>query len=149
MSMDELQRALQLIEANAHVADFEGPKPEAMVRNAELALGVTFPPTYREFLLRLGCGDIAGREFYGIIKDDFENSCVPEAVWVTLHQRHTSSLPPGLILVGATGDGKYYAIDLSTKNLAGDSPVIQWAPEEPNLTGETQLVAEAKDTSYC
>jgi hypothetical protein len=29
---------------------------------------------YRRFLEELGCGDIAGEEFFGIIGDDFVNS---------------------------------------------------------------------------
>ncbi len=90
--MNELEQAIRLIDQNAASADFEGPKSEELVRLAEGALGLTLPPTYREFVRRQGCGDIAGEEFYGVIKDDFENSTVPNGIWLTLNERRTANL---------------------------------------------------------
>ncbi len=136
MSMNDLVQALEII-TKAEGADFEGPKPEELVRRAEEALGVCFPPTYRRFLLRLGCGDIAGREFYGVLGEDFENSSVPDGIWLTLTERRTSNLPESLVLVGATGDGGYYAIDLSQKSERNESPIIEWWP-----MGKSSIVSE-------
>jgi antitoxin YobK len=128
MSMSDLEQGFQLIDQNSESADFSGPKSEELIRSAEAALGLTLPPTYREFVKRLGCGDIAGQEFYGIIDDNFEDSGVPNGIWLTLDARKNFNLPEALILVGANGFGGDYVIDTSTKNADGDSPVVEWWP---------------------
>lgn len=128
MSMSDLEQAIQLIDDKVAIADFEGPRPEELVKLAEVALTLEFPPTYREFVRRLGAGDIAGAEFYGVIKGDFENSSVPDAIWLTLDERKTCKLPEPFIIVGDTGDGNYYVIDLSDRNPAGEGPVVEWSP---------------------
>lgn len=124
MSMEDLDKACELIERNE--ADFDGPKPDDLLEKAEIAIGLSFPATFRAFLSRLGCGDIAGAEFYGVIKDDFENSGVPDAIWLTLDKRKSSQLPNSHILVGTTGDGGYYAIDCSKSSGESENPVVEW-----------------------
>ena len=128
MSMSDLQRAFRLIDRNAESADFEGAKSEELVRAAEVALGLALPRTYREFVRRLGCGDIEGEEFYGVVKDDFENSSVPDGIWLTLNERKTAKLPDSMVIVADNGVGGWYAIDTSKKNADGDSPVVEWLP---------------------
>jgi hypothetical protein len=81
---------------------------------------------YRRFLEELGCGDIAGEEFFGIIGDDFVNSSVPNGVWVTLTERD-SGLPPSLVVV-AVGDGSLFVLDTSRRDSDGESPVLLWRP---------------------
>ena len=73
MSMKDLDKAFELIERNDDQADFDGPKSDSLLVKAEQTLGFPFPATYRTFLSRLGCGGIAGAEFYGVINDEFEN----------------------------------------------------------------------------
>jgi antitoxin YobK len=125
VSWSDLTQALELIERSGG-GSFAGPQPESRIACAEQLLGLVFPPTYREFLERLGCGSIFGEEFYGLVHADFEFSCVPNGVWVTLDERCTARLPRSLIVVGATGYGGLYAIDTSQKNEAGESPVVEW-----------------------
>lgn len=127
MSMKDLEEAFELIEHNDDQADFDGPKPDNLLNKAEQTLGLPFPPTYRAFLSRLGCGDIAGAEFYGVIKDNFENSAVPDAVWLTLRQRLIGQAPSSLIIIGSTGNGGYYALD-SSVSIGGENPVVEWWP---------------------
>lgn len=127
MSMSELLQAFDLAEANSGDADFDGPKDEKLIRSAEQALGLSFPTTYREFLLRLGCGDIMGLEFYGVINGDFENSSIPDAIWLTLDQRKSSSLPLNLVLIAETGEGGYYALDIQETSTE-ESEVVEWTP---------------------
>jgi hypothetical protein len=137
--MNEAEEAFELIDASDD-ADFDGPKPELLLARAERTLGIAFPPTYQAFLSRYGCGDIGGQEFYGVIKDDFENSSIPDAVWLTLNERKTGT-PHSLVLVASTGSGGYYAIDLNQKNANGESPIIEWRSGLPNAEGNLQLVA--------
>jgi hypothetical protein len=130
MGTTELQKAFQVIENQAQ-SDFHGPQPDALIRHAEDALGVTFPPSYLEFLRRLGAGHVTGCEFYGIIHDDFENSGVPDAIWLTLNRRRTAGAPHALVFVCDTGDGGYYAIDTSRESADGEMPVVLWWVDQP------------------
>jgi hypothetical protein len=135
MSMQDLEAAFGLIEANRDQADFEGPKAEGILGKAEESLGLSFPATYRAFLSRLGCGDIGGAEFYGVVKQDFENSAIPDAIWLTLRQRKIGQIPASHILIGSTGDGGYYALDCSSSTGPGECPVVEWWPVPKNRSG--------------
>jgi antitoxin YobK len=135
MSLQDLQSAFDLI-AEYGGGDFEGEKEASLIEEAEKALGIAFPPTYKKFLAKFGCGDIEGLEIYGLISDDFENSSVPDAVWLTLDERK-SGLPDHLILVYATGDGGYYALDTSQANEDGECPVVAY-----ELNGQVEKVAD-------
>ncbi|MAT16262.1 MAG: hypothetical protein CMJ46_13445 [Planctomyces sp.] len=138
MSMKDLQDAFELIDQNADQAYFSGPKSEELVKQAEEALEITFPPSYREFLRRLGCGDIAGQEFYGIVNGNVENVSVPNGIWLTLTERKSTSLSRSPIIIGDTGDGGYYAIDRSVTT-DGESPVVEW------WAGPNAQIAVAQD----
>jgi SMI1-KNR4 cell-wall len=140
MSMSDSQKAFELID-NLAGADFHGPKPESLILKAEAALGLTLPPTYRAFLSRYGCGSVSGFECYGIIDGDFENSGVPDAIWMTLRQRRSSGQPASLVLVSETGDGGFYAIDLDQKDREGESPIVEWWPQLQGATGNRRMVA--------
>jgi hypothetical protein len=113
-----------------------------VIQVAESALGLSFPPTYRRFLKERGCGDLAGAEFYGLVDEDFENSSIPDGIWLTMRQRRSSNLPRSLILVSETGNGGYYAIDTRRRDSRGESPVIVWFPGLSNVEGPVGEVAE-------
>jgi hypothetical protein len=128
MSIEALDKAFEIINENIEIADFEGEKDEYLIQLAEKMLGISFPESYRKFLTKLGCGDIAGEEFYGIIDDNFETSTVPNGIWLTLNQRKSSNMPENLLIVYSLGDGSYYALDISKKAQNGDCPVVRWIP---------------------
>lgn len=142
MSFDDLKYAFDLIEANPDQADFEGAKDERLIARAEEALGLSFPPTYREFLRCYGCGDIAGQEFYGLLTDNFTNSGLPDAIWLTLKQRKASGLSPNLIVVYSTGEGSYFALDCAGKNGGEECPVVAWIPGESKQSDALEVVAK-------
>jgi len=135
MSIQDLDKAIELIAKNGG-GDFEGEKDPSLVEKSEKMLGLKFPPTYKKFLHTLGCGDIEGLEFFGIINDDFENSSVPDAIWLTLDERK-KGLPNNFILVYAAGDGTYCAIDTSQVNSNNENPVIAYTPD-----GSTKTIAD-------
>ena len=124
MSMQNYEKARELID-EAGGGDFEGAKPETLVVKAEAALGVKFPPSYRRFLLELGCGDINGVEIFGLINDNFEKSTVPNGIWLTLNERRSIDLDPAYVIVGDGGDGTYYALDTRQVDAAGENPVMR------------------------
>jgi hypothetical protein len=142
MSMDDLEAALQIVEENSDDAYFSGPKSDDVITLAEQALGVSFPRTYRRFLQRLGAGDIAGEEFYGITTTDFENASIPNGIWLTLKQRETSSLPKTLVVVYSPGDGSYFVLDTARTQSNGECPVVIWHPGANQDPNKLDIVAE-------
>jgi hypothetical protein len=134
MGMQELRAGIERIRASRQ-GDFTGPIPEEVLEDAEHLLGLRFPPTYRRFLHELGCGDVAGAEFYGIVDDELRKGPIPNAIWLTLDERATSRLPEQMVLVGFTGDmAGYYAIDLSRADGDGEAPVVMWQAGAPPAT---------------
>ncbi|ASA58318.1 hypothetical protein BSQ33_19640 [Vibrio gazogenes] len=127
MNMNDLNEAFQLI--NDFGGDFEGEKDIALIEKAESALNLKFPPSYRVFLKTLGCGDIEGLEFYGLIDDNFESSSVPNAIWLTLHERKASGLPDHLVLIYGLDDGTLYAVDTKTTGLDGENPIVRYGAD--------------------
>lgn len=125
MSIKDVKDAINIINSNIELADFVGEISPDLIIKAENMLGVNFPESYKYFLENLGCGDIYGQEFYGIIKEDFINSGIPDAIWVTLKMRENSGLPNYFVIVYFDGDGDYYAIDCRNPN---EAPVICWIP---------------------
>lgn len=140
--MENLTRAIRLIQENESQADFVGPRDEDIVSRAEQAIGGMFPPTYRVFLKELGCGSFAGDEFYGVINDNFTNSSVPNGIWLTLDERSRGNVRSNHIIVAETGDGGYYVLDNSTKDSNGEHPVVAWYPGMSQLSTSVQRVAD-------
>jgi len=103
MALTDILKGVELASKYGCQIDLDGEKPVSLIDSAEDTLGVKFPPSYREFLLLFGCGDIAGQEFYGVIKPDFAKSGIPDAVWLTIRERTDSKLPLQLVIVGAQG----------------------------------------------
>jgi antitoxin YobK len=143
VSLEDYRSGRDLIEAHAEEADFEGERSEQLVEQAEAALGLAFPPSYRAFVRELGAGDIGGEEFYGIVDEDFENSGIPDAIWLTLGERGSSNLPDSLILVGATGDGSYFALDTARTDAAGEAPVVVWTPGASSPGEDLEQIASS------
>jgi len=128
MSMKELDQAFELIEKHRDQGHFAGRRPPELIEKAEQVLQIRFPPTYRRFLEEYGAGSIAGAEFYGITRDNFENSSVPNGIWLSLDERRSSGLPMAYILIYSRGDGIYFAIDTSRIDPEGENPVVIWDP---------------------
>lgn len=134
--MTSMARALDLVARSAH-ASFVGERPDDMVAAAERTLQVIFPPSYRWFVSALGAGNVGSYEFFGVVDGNFEQSTVPNGVWLTLVERAEAGLPHELLLVGATGSGDYYALDTSRVNAEDqECPAIVWSAAHPVATGE-------------
>lgn len=122
MSVEEM---VSLVEANEDLAHFVGPIPEEKVREAEERLGVVFPASYREFLLRYGCGGIAALEFYGIGWG--EPNAAPNVIFTTEAIRKSVALPDYLIDVYDSGFDEHCMIDTSQME-NNEAPIIEWTP---------------------
>lgn len=110
---------------------FVGPRDERLLTRAEAALGAELSPSYREFASKLGAGNYGSLEVYGLIDESFCGP-VPDAVWITLEERRTGSVPDHAVIVGDSGDGGWYWTPLGN----ADGPVFLTA-----VGGATEEVA--------
>jgi hypothetical protein len=130
MPLNDYMKAKEILLNNKN-ASFVGPRDELLIQEAEEALSLKFPPSYRQFLLDFGCGSINGNEFYGIINSNFEKSTIPNGIWLTLNNRKVAKLPNNLILIAQGYDG-YLALDENQKDDLGEFPIIEWIGGNPN-----------------
>jgi hypothetical protein len=107
---------------------FSGKQPKALVAAAERTLGVTFPPTYRRFLLELGAGGVGSEEIYGVFQADFVNSSVPDAVWATMDARREMDLPQAFVMIHYDGGEFFHILDTAEVDERGECPVKMWNP---------------------
>jgi antitoxin YobK len=141
MGLRELDVALGLIAEYPDLADFEGPKGSELVDNAEKTLGLVFPPSYREFLERLGAGSFGSVEVFGVIRNDFVSSGIPDGVWLTQRARKEWNLPRPMVVVYFDGATGYFAIDTSRVGVDRESPVVLCYPGRVGRSDVPQLMA--------
>jgi len=139
MSMDDYDHAKSLVEAHEELADFDGSQPESLIEKAEDTLGVRFPPTYHRFLSEFGAGGLGAIEFYGVFREDFEASGVPDAVWRTMKLRLDSDFPQELVPVEDLGDGALACLDLSSGS--EEAAIIAFMPGVPPDDQEPERLA--------
>ena len=132
MSEAAVREALALLEERAAAASFEGAKTPWLVDDAEVVLGFRVPPSYREFLVHLGCGRLGDQDFYGVVDDDFADPGPLEVVGVIQRARRDQGLPWEYLPVAPSGDG-YLVLDLSRVDGEGEAPVLRWAPGATDL----------------
>ncbi len=140
MGMAELQAALKLIASHPERSHFVGPRSEALVDAAETALGVILPPSYREFLLKLGAGAFGSEEVYGVIREDIVNSGIPDAFWLTLRARKEWPLPPSMVVVYFDGGTGYFVLDTTRRDASAESPLLLWYPDLSSRGGRGQEI---------
>lgn len=126
MSIEDYENAVNLINENAVLSDFVGKCPEQLVRKAEEKLNLSFPKSYRHFLLNFGAGNFGSEEVYGIIKEDFENSGIPDAIWYTIKQRKEVNLPSNLIVIYHTGREEIFCLDTDKSGKQGESALVSY-----------------------
>ena len=124
MPTPDFLAAIEEMDENPSLCKFSGPMPAASVAAAEKALGVTFPASYRDFLLRFGAGNFGSFDVFGLTDPEFAAPHVPNAVWYTLQERK-SGLPPALVALATDFMGTLVCLD--TGSLSGDeAPVVSW-----------------------
>lgn len=140
MSTADLEAGFAAV-AGSNRAFFAGPRDDSLVAAAEDALGLRFPPSYRRFVRELGAGSVGSREFYGVTTNNFTDSSVPNAVWVTLDERSRFDLPGTLVIIGDTGTGEYYALDTAQRDSADESPVVTWSAAQSQENDVLEIVS--------
>lgn len=125
---EDTKEFIRLVRANSQAANIAGGCDEDLIAQAEAHLGLSLPPTYREFLRQLGECDIAGEEFYGVWARDGDPGVLFGAVRMTLELRRTSAMPDALVVFMDDGMGGLYALDTVSSDEEGEAPVVLWEP---------------------
>ncbi len=101
----------------------------ARIAEAEQALGLRFPPTYRRFLTGVGALYVAGVEgIFGVSPLGRVTDRTSHAVWLTLTGITNGWVTPGLVAVAHDGIGDYYVLDGRTAPEEAEFPVSVWVP---------------------
>lgn len=127
MSIQDYSNAVDLIQQNPDLGDFVGKCSEELVKKAEEKLNLSFPQSYKNFLLNYGAGNFGAEEIYGIINQDFENSGIPDAIWFTIKQRKDINLPSNLLIIYHTGGEEIFCLDFSKLNKSNEPAVVSYA----------------------
>ena len=107
-----------------------GGASESAIAEAEVALGVRFPPSYRSFLARFGAANGYGFEIAGLFHYPDKSS---PPLWidvVSLNLKWVSQLARGnpLRYIAIGDDGGDYTFYLDTGAPEPDSPVVVLGP---------------------
>jgi hypothetical protein len=113
------------------------------IERAQTKLALTFPDRYREFLEQCGAADINGELVMGLGEAAADQQL--DLVGNTLLERTDGVIPlrEDLLPLSPTGDGGWYALDLSRVR-KGDCPVVIWNHDNP--LGERQSPAKLQET---
>jgi cell wall assembly regulator SMI1 len=136
-----IEDAIARVKTYAGRKHFVGGRDSTAIQEAESALGIRFPPSYRAFLQAFGAGSVRGREIYGILDGDYQDSAIPDGIWLTLQERQSSGLPESLVIVHSTGDGDYVAIDTSQRRADGENPMVLWSAGSSAADGDLEQVS--------
>lgn len=126
MSIQDYNSAVEFLQQNQELSDFVGQCSEQLIKKAEGELNITFPQTYRKFLLDYGAGNFGSEEIYGIVKDDFDNSGIPDAIWYTLKQRREANLPSNLVIIYYAGGEEMFCLDINKLGKYEESVVVSY-----------------------
>jgi antitoxin YobK len=128
MGDDSYKKAIELIEANKNLCDFFGPRSDAVIENAEKILGLNFSKLFRHFIKNYGAGAFGFQEIYGVTKNEFVRSAIPNGVWVTLKLRKEANLPNDKFVMYFTGSEEYYCLDFSKIIIDNEPAIVIFVP---------------------
>jgi hypothetical protein len=141
MTMEDYDQAVKLMARYVTKQHFSGSKSENLIQKAERKLALTFPPTYRRFVLEYGAGSFGSSEIYGVIDEDFEHASVPDAIWYTLSERDESGLPHNLVVIANDGAGTLFCLDCKSSSEMEGYPVITFEPGYSLEEQKNEIVA--------
>lgn len=124
----EYNKAKKLIEENEDLVDDFGGASEDIIKKAQTVLDLQFPKDYKLFLSFFGALTFGSIEIYGVFREDFENSGVPDAVWSTLNERKLVNMPKHLVILYNTGMGEMYCLNYKDLNENNEPKITSYFP---------------------
>ncbi len=140
LSLQSYQEAVSIISENLELSDFQGPKNMELVIEAENKLGLSFPVTYRQFLLNFGAGGFGSEMILGIIDTEFDYFERPDAIGYTLLLRGKKKIPNNYVVIHEVGDGELFCLDTSQIS-NGECAVVAFEPGLPVEIQPYEVVA--------
>lgn len=141
--MKAIDKALRILEENPNlIKSSKGHIDKELIEKAEMFLDIKFPSSYKKFLTHYGFLSLGGDEIYGIIDDNFTDSSVPDAIWLTVAQRNRFGLPHHLMPIYDLGEGTKYCLDVSQMNEEQECPVVVWPINGYEATPVLEVEAE-------
>ncbi len=133
-TLKDIENALQGVDGIAAGDSHE----DAEIMEAEKALDVTLPDSFKAYLKKWGKLALGPIEYYGLTKNpNFTSAGVPNFVWFTLKKRDQVNLPKNLIVFQNANDEAYYCIDTSSL-IDGECKVAIWN----NLERQTDQILD-------
>jgi hypothetical protein len=130
--VERVRRRLSVTDASC---DINGPVPESAIDAAEEALGCTFPPSYRTFLLTFG--GVSLPPHLGIVHDFVGVSAADttakshDVVQRTLRARAEKRFGVNLIVVGiGANQSEWFCLDINRPDPQGEYPVVMFDAQE-------------------
>jgi hypothetical protein len=134
-TIELVERVRRRLSATETSCDINGPVPESAIDAAEEALGCTFPPSYRTFLLTFGGINLPPHlgivhNFVGVAA----SASVPErhdVVQRTLRARAEKRFGVNLIVVGiGANQSEWFCLDINRPTVHGEYPVVMFDAQE-------------------
>ena len=123
MGTQEIEEAARLIHGHSDRAEFRGGASDHDIANAEEALGIKFPPSYRRFLESLGAGRFGDQTFFGVVGPEGDHAL--DVVTRTRDQREHGNLPATHIIVGPYGREAFFGFDCADRRNNEECPVAE------------------------
>ena len=118
-TIELVERVRRRLKEHENTCEIAGPVSESAIDAAEIALSVTFPPSYRTFLRTFG--GITIPPHLGIVHDFVGAS---EVVAKTLAARAERKLPEHLVVVGMGAQfQEWFCLDVSRTDANGEAPI--------------------------
>jgi hypothetical protein len=131
-TIELVERVRRRLTEHENRCEIAGPAPEAAISAAEVALGCTFPPSYRTFLRTFG--GIAIPPHLGVVHDfvglanghpEPDHDDASDVVRRTLRARAERKLGDHLVVVGIGAQHQeWFCLDVSKPTSAGEYPVV-------------------------
>lgn len=129
-TIELVERVARRLSESERPCEISGPVPEAAIAAAEEALGVTFPPSYREFLRTFGGIAIpvhlgVVHQFVGVAPGPDGAAPQDDVVHRTLAARAERKLAEHLVVVGMGAEyQEWFCLDVSRPRSNGECPVL-------------------------
>ncbi|WP_088816468.1 MULTISPECIES: SMI1/KNR4 family protein [Listeria] len=124
----EYNKAKELIEENQDLVDAFGGASDDIIKKAQTVLDLQFPEDYKLFLSCFGALTFGSIEIYGVFREDFENSGVPDTIWSTLNERKLVNMPKYLVILYNTGMGEMYCLNYKDLNEKNEPKITSYFP---------------------
>jgi len=130
-TIELVERVRRRLKEHENPCEIAGPAPESAISAAEVALGCTFPPSYRTFLRTFGGIVIPPHlgivhDFVGVANGQPEPDAT-DVVRRTLRARAERKLGDHLVVVGIGAQyQEWFCLDVSKPSSAGEYPVVMF-----------------------